>query len=113
MTDSETVHDIFVPGRLCILGEHTDWIASYRQKADEEVHYCEGIALPKLEKGVCIVCATNEGLYARCWKQHCHQPTLSMITFECTDNNGNTKSFESSLHLDDLLTHASKGYKYT
>lgn len=26
--DSEA--EIFVPGRLCILGEHTDWAAEYR-----------------------------------------------------------------------------------
>ena len=28
-TNDEEV-DVFVPGRLCILGEHSDWAAEYR-----------------------------------------------------------------------------------
>jgi galactokinase len=27
---SDTDTEIFVPGRLCILGEHSDWAAEYR-----------------------------------------------------------------------------------
>eukprot|EP01033_Poteriospumella_lacustris_P016091 gene16091-11514_t len=46
--------DIFVPGRLCILGEHTDWSAEYG-RADGDV-----------PDGYTLVCATDEGLYARC-----------------------------------------------
>lgn len=45
--------DIFVPGRLAILGEHTDWICSYRD------------ANATLPYGLCLVCATNEGIYAK------------------------------------------------
>ena len=45
--------EIFVPGRLAILGEHTDWICSYRES---------NATLPF---GMCLVCATNEGLYAK------------------------------------------------
>jgi galactokinase len=48
-----TIFDIFVPGRLCILGEHTDWIANYRTTC------------PSLVAGHTLVCATNEGLHAR------------------------------------------------
>ncbi len=47
------VEEAFVPGRLCILGEHTDWIANYRASC------------PHLHAGHTLVCATNEGLYAR------------------------------------------------
>ena len=46
---------VFVPGRLCLLGEHTDWMSSYRKDN------------PALECGLCVVCATNEGLYADTW----------------------------------------------
>ncbi len=27
--------EVFVPGRLCILGEHSDWAAQYRAKNNE------------------------------------------------------------------------------
>lgn len=30
VTISENDIEIFVPGRLCILGEHSDWAAEYR-----------------------------------------------------------------------------------
>lgn len=50
----EMMHDIFVPGRLCILGEHTDWAAGHRIK---NKHVGVGMA---------VVCSTNEGLYAAC-----------------------------------------------
>lgn len=50
----QAVHEIFVPGRLCILGEHTDWAGEYRELN------------PTISYGMTIVCATNEGLYAKC-----------------------------------------------
>lgn len=43
-----------MPGRLCVLGEHSDWAANYRESN------------PHIAFGMTIVCATNEGLYARC-----------------------------------------------
>ena len=43
---------IFVPGRICLFGEHTDWAGGYRRiNAD-------------LEKGYAIISSTNQGLYA-------------------------------------------------
>ena len=45
--------EVFVPGRLCILGEHSDWAGQYRA------------VNPDVAAGVCVVCATNEGLFAR------------------------------------------------
>ena len=52
--DEKLSFDVFIPGRLCILGEHTDWIGGYR-KVNRRVG-C----------GYTIVCTTAEGLYARC-----------------------------------------------
>ena len=48
--------DVFVPGRLCILGEHSDWAASYRKQNQE------------IEKGYAIVAGLNLGIYLKGWK---------------------------------------------
>ena len=44
--------NLFVPGRICLLGEHSDWAGGYRRiNAD-------------IEKGYAIICGTNQGIYA-------------------------------------------------
>ena len=43
--------DIFIPGRFCILGEHSDWASSYR------------VDNPDIEKGYAIVIGLKEGIY--------------------------------------------------
>jgi mevalonate kinase len=43
--------DLFVPGRLCLFGEHSDWAGEYR-KSDTSV-----------ETGRCIVAGTDQGIY--------------------------------------------------
>ena len=43
---------IFVPGRLCLFGEHSDWAGGYRP------------INPDLEKGYALITSTNQGLYA-------------------------------------------------
>lgn len=45
--------DIFVPGRLCILGEHSDWAGACRK--DD----------PTVEPGQVIVCGINQGIRAK------------------------------------------------
>jgi UTP-glucose-1-phosphate uridylyltransferase/mevalonate kinase len=43
---------IFVPGRICLFGEHSDWAGGYRRiNAD-------------IEKGHTLICGTNQGIYA-------------------------------------------------
>lgn len=44
--------DFFIPGRLCLFGEHSDWAAEYRQ------------VNPNIEPGYAIVVGTNQGVYA-------------------------------------------------
>jgi galactokinase len=44
--------ELFVPGRLCLLGEHSDWAAGYRT------------AHPDLERGFCLAAGTDQGLRA-------------------------------------------------
>ncbi|HNS51528.1 MAG TPA: GHMP kinase [Anaerolineae bacterium] len=43
---------LFVPGRVCLFGEHSDWAGGYRR------------ANPGLEKGYTLICGTEEGIYA-------------------------------------------------
>lgn len=43
---------VFVPGRLCLFGEHSDWAGGYRRLN------------PELEKGYTLLVGTNQGLYA-------------------------------------------------
>jgi galactokinase len=45
--------DLFVSGRLCLFGEHSDWAGSYRSLN------------PDLPPGQCIVTGTDQGLRAR------------------------------------------------
>jgi UTP-glucose-1-phosphate uridylyltransferase/mevalonate kinase len=43
---------IFVPGRICLFGEHSDWAGGYRRINAE------------IEKGYALICGTNQGIYA-------------------------------------------------
>ena len=43
---------LFVPGRICLFGEHSDWAARYRQNNSE------------IEKGYTLITSTNQGVYA-------------------------------------------------
>jgi len=45
--------EFFVPGRLCLFGEHSDWAALYRAKD------------PSIAPGYCLVAGTDQGLHAR------------------------------------------------
>ncbi|MCL2926070.1 MAG: galactokinase family protein [Trichodesmium sp. MAG_R04] len=43
---------LFVPGRLCLFGEHSDWAGRYRS-----INF-------QIEKGRTIVVGINQGIYA-------------------------------------------------
>ena len=43
---------IFVPGRICLFGEHSDWAGGYRRLNSA------------IEKGFCIITGTNQGIHA-------------------------------------------------
>ena len=45
--------DLFVPGRLCLFGEHSDWAGRHR------------LTDPSIEPGRCLIAGTDQGLYAR------------------------------------------------
>ncbi|HXY18399.1 MAG TPA: sugar phosphate nucleotidyltransferase [Gemmatimonadales bacterium] len=43
---------IFVPGRICLFGEHSDWAGGYRRINAE------------IERGRTLICGTNQGIHA-------------------------------------------------
>ena len=49
--------ELFVPGRVCLFGEHSDWAGGHRRTNSA------------LVPGVVIISGTNQGMYARCRKR--------------------------------------------
>ena len=45
--------EIFVPGRLCLFGEHSDWAGGWRLRD------------PRIQPGRCLAAGTDQGLRAR------------------------------------------------
>ena len=83
---------IFVPGRICLFGEHTDWAGGYRRiNAD-------------LEKGYAIIASTNQGLYA---EVHPHPTKLTLRT--TLSDGTRMEPFEVPMESEALLTEAQKG----
>lgn len=63
MSSNSTI-EVFMPGRLCLLGEHSDWAATYK-KENEEIS--NGMTLVMgLDKGIYIRASKNEKLIYRC-----------------------------------------------
>jgi len=84
--------DIFVPGRICLFGEHTDWAGSYRRiNAD-------------LEKGYTLLSGTNQGLHAEV-KPH---PT-KLILRSSLGEGGKQVTCEIPMEGKALLAEAEKG----
>ena len=79
--------NIFVPGRLCIIGEHSDWAGGYRKINN------------KIEKGYAIVTGIEEGIYATC-----KISDKFIIKYANSD-----KYFESNMELEELLKTAEEG----
>lgn len=81
ITNTMTKLEVFVPGRLCILGEHTDWIGGYRKTNR------------RIGCGYAIVCSTREGVYATC---NTFKPMKFRYVFEnnCLNNQSADSQFE-------------------
>ena len=52
MAENEWI-ELFVPGRICLFGEHSDWAGGFRRFNE------------KIEPGATIVVGTNQGIFAR------------------------------------------------
>ena len=83
---------LFIPGRICLFGEHSDWAGGYRRINAE------------LEKGYAIIAGTNQGIYAEI------KPHPSRLIIRSTLNDGTkTEPFEIPMDRGELLKEAQKG----
>jgi len=84
--------EIFVPGRLCLFGEHSDWAAGYRRVNSE------------IEKGYTVLTGTNQGIYARV------EPHPSKLVICSTLSSGRVMGpHEIPMERDTLLEEAESG----
>lgn len=83
---------LFVPGRICLFGEHSDWAGGYRRlNAD-------------IEKGYTLITGTDQGIYAEV-EPH---PT-SLILTSTTHNGEKIGPHEIPMQPNVLLEEAQKG----
>ncbi|MBN1783098.1 GHMP kinase [bacterium] len=84
--------ELFVPGRICLFGEHSDWAGGYRRINAE------------LERGYTIITGTNQGIYARV------SPHPNKLIYHATLNDGTRQGpYEIPMERDALLAEAEKG----
>ncbi|MBN2164034.1 MAG: hypothetical protein JXR25_04390 [Pontiellaceae bacterium] len=83
---------VFVPGRICLFGEHSDWAGGYRRiNAD-------------IEKGHALIVGTNQGLYAEV------KPHPDKLILKASFEDGTRKpAIELPMDRDILLEEAAKG----
>jgi len=83
---------LFVPGRICLVGEHSDWAGGYRRINAE------------IEKGYTLITGTDQGIYA----DVAPHPTSLVLT--STDENGQRQGpIEIPMEPKTLLEEAQKG----
>lgn len=89
---------IFVPGRICLFGEHSDWAGGYRRINAE------------IEKGYTLITGTNQGIYAEI-EPH---PT-SLILYSTTEQGERFGPYEIPMEPKALLDEAQSGsyWSYT
>jgi UTP-glucose-1-phosphate uridylyltransferase/mevalonate kinase len=83
---------IFVPGRICLFGEHSDWAGGYRRINAE------------VEKGATLICGTNQGIHAEV-EPH---PTALVLT-STTPEGKVVGPYEIPLEPRTLLEEAQRG----
>lgn len=84
--------DLFVPGRICLFGEHSDWAGGYRRED------------PQIEKGYTLICGTDQGIYATVDR---HPDSLVMTSTTPEGEHRGPKVI--SMDLDGLLEEAQRG----
>lgn len=89
---------IFVPGRICLFGEHSDWAGGYRRINAE------------IEKGYTLICGTDQGIYA----DVSPHPTSLVLSTTMPDGQ-RVGPYEIPMEPKVLLEEASKGtfWSYT
>ncbi len=83
---------IFVPGRICLFGEHSDWAGGYRRLDS------------RIEKGYTLISGTNQGVHADV------EPHPDKLVFTATDFDGERVGpFEVPMELTALRREAERG----
>jgi UTP-glucose-1-phosphate uridylyltransferase/mevalonate kinase len=83
---------IFVPGRICLFGEHSDWAGGYRRINSE------------IEKGYALIVGTNQGIYA----DVAPHPDKLVLTSTAPDGTV-SEPYEIPMELEALLEEAQRG----
>lgn len=83
---------IFVPGRICLFGEHSDWAGGYRRINVD------------IEKGFTLITGTNQGIYAEI-EAH---PNALVLT-STTEDGEKFGPYEIPMESKALLTEAQSG----
>jgi UTP-glucose-1-phosphate uridylyltransferase/mevalonate kinase len=83
---------IFVPGRICLFGEHSDWAGGYRRINAE------------VEKGYTLLTGTDQGIYAEV------EPHPTSLVLTSTSRDGERRGpYEIPMELTALLEEAQRG----
>jgi UTP-glucose-1-phosphate uridylyltransferase/mevalonate kinase len=83
--------ELFVPGRICLFGEHSDWAGGYRRINS------------RIIPGRCIIAGTNQGLYARV------SPNKDRLIYRSRLPDGEEIIFDEPMDPDRLLAIAREG----
>ena len=83
---------IFVPGRVCLFGEHSDWAGGHRRINSE------------IEKGYTLLTGTNQGIYA-----NVEPHATSLVLSSTTPGGERSGPYEIPMEPKALLEEAQKG----
>ncbi|HET9910448.1 MAG TPA: sugar phosphate nucleotidyltransferase [Anaerolineales bacterium] len=83
---------LFVPGRICLLGEHSDWAGGYRR------------INANIEKGYSLIAGTDQGIYA----EVSSHPT-SLVLSSTTPDGQRQGPYEIPMEPKTLMEEAQKG----
>jgi UTP-glucose-1-phosphate uridylyltransferase/mevalonate kinase len=83
---------IFIPGRICLFGEHSDWAGGYRRFNAQ------------IEKGYTLITGTDQGIYA----EVSPHPT-SLVLTSTTPDGKHEGPYEIPMESKTLLEEAQKG----
>eukprot|EP01065_Artemidia_motanka_P005417 TRINITY_DN12612_c0_g1_i2.p1 TRINITY_DN12612_c0_g1~~TRINITY_DN12612_c0_g1_i2.p1 ORF type:complete len:680 (+),score=217.13 TRINITY_DN12612_c0_g1_i2:78-2042(+) len=88
--------ELMVPGRVCLLGEHSDWAGGFRRFNSA------------LTPGYCLVCGTEEGIFARVSKH-----PSKLVVYARTDDGKYREPFVCQMEQKALLKVAQEGGFYS
>jgi UTP-glucose-1-phosphate uridylyltransferase/mevalonate kinase len=87
---------LFVPGRICLFGEHSDWAGGYRR------------VNAAIEPGLAIICGTNQGIHAAVRSHPTH-----LVVHTTLDDGTRPPPFEVPMEPAALLAAARAGGFYS